>query len=77
MSNVVRNVARNDVRNKTEQAVLWAIAENPEITADQIAEIISKSSRTVQRYLDALQKKNLVRRIGSKKSGRWEIAQDE
>jgi ATP-dependent DNA helicase RecG len=77
MSNVVRNVARNDVRNKTEQAVLSAIAENPEITADQIAEIISKSSRTVQRYLDALQKKNLICRIGSTKSGRWEIAQDK
>jgi ATP-dependent DNA helicase RecG len=77
MSNVVRNVARNDVRNKTEQAILSAVAENPEITAGQIAEIISKSSRTVQRYLDALQKKNLVRRIGSTKSGRWEIAQDE
>ncbi|GHU41693.1 hypothetical protein FACS1894111_04370 [Clostridia bacterium] len=72
-SDVVRSVARDDVRNKTEQTVLSAIAENPSITAEKIAEIISKSPRTVQRYLDSLQKKNLVRRVGSTKSGLWEI----
>jgi ATP-dependent DNA helicase RecG len=70
---VARNGVRNGVRNKTEQAVLMAVSNNSELTADEIAKAISKSSRTVQRYLESLQKKNLVRRVGSTKAGTWEV----
>jgi len=72
-SDVVRNVVRNVVLNKPEQAVLSILTENPAITAEQIAMLLSKSSRTVQRYLNSLQKKNAIRRIGSTKGGHWEI----
>jgi predicted HTH transcriptional regulator len=47
--------------------------ENCAITADQIAMRLSKSERTAQRHLDSLQKKNVIRRIGSRKDGYWEI----
>ena len=67
------DVARNGVRNKIEQAVLMAVSDNPELTAYEIAKAISKSPRTVQRYLESLQKKNLVRRVGSTKAGTWEV----
>jgi ATP-dependent DNA helicase RecG len=70
---VVRNVVRNGARNKTERAVFIAVSDNPTLTADEIAKAIAKSPRTVQRYLDSLQKKNLVRRIGSTKAGTWEV----
>ncbi|MDR0751881.1 MAG: putative DNA binding domain-containing protein [Christensenellaceae bacterium] len=70
---VVRNVVRNVVINKTEQAVLMVVSNNSELTADEIAKAISKSSRTVQRHLESLQKKNLVRRVGSTKAGTWEV----
>jgi ATP-dependent DNA helicase RecG len=70
---VARNGVRNGARNKTEQAVLVAVSNNPELTADEIAKAISKSSRTVQRYLESLQKKNLIRRVGSTKAGAWEV----
>ena len=73
MSDVVRNVVRNVVLNKSEQTALSIIVENPSITAGQMAELLSKSSRTVQRYLDSLQKKNIIRRVGSTKAGHWEI----
>ena len=69
----VANVVRNVVLNKPEQAVLSILTENPAITAEQIAMLLSKSSRTVQRYLNSLQKKNAIRRIGSTKGGHWEI----
>jgi ATP-dependent DNA helicase RecG len=57
-------------------AVFAAIANNPTVTAEQLAAALSKSGRTVQRYLDSLQKKNIIRRVGSTKSGQWEIVTD-
>ncbi|GHV57612.1 transcriptional regulator [Deltaproteobacteria bacterium] len=72
-SGVVRNVARNDVLNKPEKMILEAIAENHTITAEQLAVAVKKSGRTVQRYLNSLQNKNVIRRVGAKKGGRWEI----
>ena len=73
MSNVVLNVATNVVLNKLEQAALTIIKNNPMTTAEQLAALLSKSGRTAQRYLDSLQKKNVIRRVGAKKDGRWEI----
>ncbi|MDR0999295.1 MAG: putative DNA binding domain-containing protein [Clostridiales bacterium] len=72
MTNVVRNV----VLKKQEQATIEAIAENPTVTAEQLAAMLSKSERTVQRYLNGLQKKNLIRREGSTKGGHWTIIGD-
>ena len=73
MTEVVRSVARNVVLNKSEQTALSTIMENPTITAGQMTELLSKSSRTVQRYLDSLQKKNIIKRVGSTKARHWEI----
>ncbi|MDR3288633.1 MAG: putative DNA binding domain-containing protein [Peptococcaceae bacterium] len=70
---VVRNVVTNVVLKKSEQAVFEAIANTPSVTAEQLATALSKSGRTIQRYLDSLQKKNVIRRVGSTKSGHWEI----
>ncbi|MDR0460735.1 MAG: putative DNA binding domain-containing protein [Nitrososphaerota archaeon] len=67
------NVVRNVVRNEMEEAVLSTIAKNPAVTAAQIAVILSKSNRTIQRYLNSLQKKKVIRRVGSTKRGYWEI----
>jgi ATP-dependent DNA helicase RecG len=72
----VRNVVRNVALKKPEQATIKAIAENPAITAEQLAAALSKSERTAQRYLDSLQKKDLIRRVGSTKGGHWEIIAD-
>ena len=77
VSDVVLNAATNVVLNKSEQAALSNIMENPMTTAERLAELLSKSSRTAQRYLDSLQKKNVIRRVGAKKGGHWEIARDD
>jgi ATP-dependent DNA helicase RecG len=73
ISDDVRNIVRSVVLKKPERATIKAIAENPSITAEQLAAVFSKSARTAQRYLDNLQKKNLIRRVGSTKGGHWEI----
>jgi predicted HTH transcriptional regulator len=72
-SNVVLNIVKNVVLSKAEQAVLSCIMDNVTITAEQIAIRLSKSERTAQRYLASLQKKNIIRRTGSRKDGHWEI----
>jgi ATP-dependent DNA helicase RecG len=77
MSDVVLNVATNVVLNEAEQAVLTILSENPMTTAEQLAAHLSKSARTAQRYLDRLLKKNVIRRVGAKKDGRWEVVRDE
>jgi ATP-dependent DNA helicase RecG len=70
---VVLNVVKNVVLKKSEQETLSIIIENPAITAEGIAEILSKTERTAQRHLDSLQKKNVIRRVGSKKDGHWAV----
>ena len=77
MSDVVRNVTRNVVLNKSEQLALSIIMENPYITAAQMALLLTKSSRTAQRYFDSLQKKNFITRVGSTKLGHWEIVNND
>lgn len=76
-SNVVLNVVMNVVLSEAEKAALACIIENRAMTAEQIAMRLSKSERTAQRYLDSLQKKNVIRRVGSRKDGYWEIARPE
>ena len=73
MSNDQINVQINVQLNKTEQQVLSLIVENPNLTLDEVAERISKSVKTAQRSLDSLRKKNVIRRTGAKKDGRWEV----
>ncbi|MCL1852449.1 MAG: winged helix-turn-helix transcriptional regulator [Peptococcaceae bacterium] len=77
MSDVVINVATNVVLNKMEQAALSVVTENPAITVEQLAARLSKSGRTAQRYLDSLQKKNMIRRVGAKKDGHWAVTKPD
>jgi predicted HTH transcriptional regulator len=53
--------------------LLALIKDNPAITWNEAAQSISKSRRTVQRYFNGLKDKNIIRRVGSKKDGHWEI----
>lgn len=59
--------------NKNEQAVYCLLEKNPYYTRQELADATSKSLRTIQRTLDSLRKKDLVERIGSDKSGYWEV----
>jgi ATP-dependent DNA helicase RecG len=67
------NVQINVQLNKTEKQVLSAVANNPTMTLDEIAKHISKSAKTAQRHLDSLRTKKIIKRVGSRKDGHWEI----
>ena len=49
------------------------IAGNKYISGADLSEKLSKSPATIQRHLKLLSEKGLIRRIGSRKAGYWEI----
>lgn len=49
------------------------MGKNPYYTRQELAEATSKSLRTIQRTLDSLREKDLIERIGSDRSGYWEM----
>ena len=75
----VKDVEKDVVKELTEnQRVIFDIIKSSVVkdvveTAGSIAKKINKSERTVQRELSLLKDKNLIRRVGSRKQGYWEI----
>ncbi len=57
----------------TESSVLEIIKNNKEINRNQIAKMINKSEMTVQRAIKKLIDEKLIKRIGSNKTGYWEV----
>lgn len=58
---------------KSAKKVLQALKTNSESTIDEIATNISVSRETVKRSLKTLSEKGLIKRVGSDKTGHWEI----
>lgn len=71
--NVPVNAPVNAPVNNTENTVLEIINNNPSITYDDIASIIKRDRKTVQRAINKLKKLGLIERIGSDKTGHWKI----
>lgn len=59
--------------SNTEQAVLKAVTVNPYATYNEIAQRIDKTPKTVQRTLANLKERGLIIRLGSDKTGHWEV----
>jgi len=72
--NVPLNVPENVPLNPTELAVLHTISQNPYATANQIAQQLGKTRKTVQRCQAELKSRGIITRIGSDKSGYWQIS---
>ena len=72
-TNVHLNVQIKEELSETEQTVYNLLSLNQGISKAEISERISKSEKTVQRIIADLLRKGLIRRVGSNKSGYWEI----
>lgn len=59
--------------NKSELAVYHLIEETPQTSRQEMAEKVGVSPRTIDRAIQSLIKKDLIKREGSKKTGHWEI----
>ena len=63
----------NDKINKKEKQILNVLSDNPNITIPEISSITKISTATISRYLKQLQDKQIIKRVGSNKSGNWII----
>ena len=55
------------------EKILWLIKDNPEISAKEMAYIVNRSSRTIERAIAKLKKEGRIKRIGPDKGGHWEV----
>ena len=58
---------------KTPEAIVALLKNNPELTRQQLAKAIGKDIRTIARALAQLRQAGRIRRVGSAKTGYWEI----
>lgn len=61
----------------SEMAVLEEMKKNPYITMDETVKNTGLSRRTVARTIKSFQNNKIIVRIGSKKTGHWEIVQEQ
>ena len=59
--------------NNTCRQILSLLEDNPNLTYDEIALKIMKTRETVRANLRKLEELNLIKRIGSRKTGYWEV----
>jgi ATP-dependent DNA helicase RecG len=55
--------------------ILDEIGENKSVSIPRMAEVAKRSTRTIERHLTALQSCGILRRVGSERSGHWEIVE--
>lgn len=70
--NGIENGIDDGVEKNTEK-ILNTILANPKITQKRLADETSLSVRTVARELKRLRDTDIIRRVGSDRSGYWEI----
>ncbi len=58
---------------KTTEAILALVAQNGEITRQEMAKHIDKDIRTIGRAIKQLQERQQLKRVGSDKTGHWEL----
>lgn len=49
------------------------LTDNPNLTRQQLAEAINKDLRTIGRAITKLQQAGQLKRMGSDKTGHWEV----
>lgn len=67
---------REKTREKTMEKIIFAIRENPTITASVLAESLSITVKGVEWQLKKFQDQGIIRRVGPDKGGHWEVIDD-
>lgn len=58
---------------KTERSIVELIKTTPDITASVLSGELEKDISTIKRAIKSLKNKNIIKRVGTTKSGHWEI----
>ena len=68
---VVKDVVKDVVKEQAD--ILSIMAENPTVTAAELASMLGLTSRHIQRLIKDLVEKEIIRREGGRKLGKWII----
>lgn len=66
-----------DGLQENQRIILQLMKSNPRISKRKIAEIIRINSSAIDKNIATLKKKGFLRRVGSPKSGHWEVLSDK
>ena len=66
----------NDTVKGTAKDTVNLIKKYPKITLDELSQKLKKSRRTITRLVKKLQEDKIISRIGSDKTGYWEMKND-
>jgi ATP-dependent DNA helicase RecG len=58
-----------------QEELLELIRKNPSISRKEISETIKINQSAIQRHLDKLKQKGIIKRIGPDKGGKWKVMQ--
>lgn len=61
--------------NSTQKVLLNLLQENNSYTYDELADKMQKTRETIRENLKKLQELGLIRRVGARKNGHWEIVE--
>jgi fido (protein-threonine AMPylation protein)/biotin operon repressor len=78
IESVGENVGENveNVGEKTDDvksAILAKLKESPDFSAKELAVLLGKTSRTIERHIKDLREQGLLVRVGADKGGHWEV----
>lgn len=70
-----QKVNANNLTN-VQESIIKLIMDKPNITQPQMANMLNVTERTIRNHLKYLIDNNYIKRVGSKKTGKWVVNQD-
>ncbi len=55
--------------------IMAALRREPHLSAKELATLLNKTTRTVERHIKALREQGRLKRVGSDKAGHWEVVE--
>ena len=71
------NIALTERQQKILELLNKNVATNVALNSNNLAEKLGVSRKTIERDMTVLQEKGLVQRVGSNKTGHWELVNTE
>jgi ATP-dependent DNA helicase RecG len=56
--------------------IIKKLKEQPALTAQELAALLNRSLRTIERHIKELREGGVLVRVGSDKSGYWQVKED-
>lgn len=65
--------AREKAREKTSEKILRLVRENPQVSADELADALGITRKGVEWQIGRMKKQGLLKRVGPDRGGHWEV----